>query len=369
LGRSARRTNFVVPIRLPMRALKTILIILLALLAILVVLGLTGPAQYRVERSIVLAGPPEPIYEQVRLLANQRDWGPWQALEKDQVRSIEGVDGTVGAVWKWSGDTVGTGRQEILALEPGRSVRTRLVFSFPVIGDMESGAAFTLEPQGDSTRVVWVMEGTNGFVGRIMGVFRDMDANLGPMFEQGLRNLGMRMQERAAVEAPVQQATLQVVAGERAPQLYLGIRKRVKWSELKTFFGSSFGQAMGIIQQAGVQPAGPPSAVYFEWDTLRQEADLLAGIPVAAGAKSKLKGMTLYEAPGGKTLQVAYRGGYNGIGAAHDAIDAQCSADGLTINVNVIEEYVTDPGLQPDSTQWLTNVIYLVDQAAPGATR
>lgn len=361
MDRSARRTNFVVPIRLPMRALKTILIILLALLAILVVLGLTGPAQYRVERSIVLAGPPEPIYEQVRLLANQRDWGPWQALEKDQVQSIEGVDGTVGAVWNWSGDTVGTGRQEITALEPGRSVRTRLVFSFPVIGDVESGAVFTLEPKGDSTRVVWAMEGTNGFVGRIMGVFGDMDANLGPMFEQGLSNLSARMQELSTAKVPVQQSTLQVVAGERAPRLYLGSRKRVKWSELKTFFGSSFGQAMGIIQQAGVQPAGPPSAVYFEWDTLRQEADLLAGIPVPASDKAKLKGMTLYEAPGGKTLQVAYRGGYSGIGSAHEAIDAQCRAEGRSLNVNVIEEYVTDPGQQPDSAQWLTNVIYLVD--------
>jgi len=42
-----------------MRALKTLLIILLSLLALLVVLGLMGPSTYRVERSTVVAAPPE----------------------------------------------------------------------------------------------------------------------------------------------------------------------------------------------------------------------------------------------------------------------------------------------------------------------
>jgi hypothetical protein len=30
------------------------------------------------------------------------------------------------------------------------------------------------------------------------------------------------------------------------------------------------------------------------------------------------------------------------------------------MNANVIEEYVTDPGTEPDSTKWLTNVVYLI---------
>lgn len=343
-----------------MRALKTVLIILLALVGILVILGLTGPKTYRVERGITLAATPDQVYEQVRLLANQRQWGPWQALDKDQVQAIEGTDGTIGAVWTWSGDTVGTGRQELVALDPGREVRTKLTFTFPVIGDMVSTGVFELEPRGDSTHLVWAMEGTNGFVGRIMGVFGDMDKELGPMFEQGLRNLQVVLAERAAEAQQARPVTMEVEVTERRPQLYLGVRKRVKWAELKAFYGASFGQAMGAVQAAGVQPVGPPSAVYFEWDEVAREADLLAGIPVPAEAKDKLKGMTLYEAPGGKAYQVVYRGGYSGVGVAHEAIEARRKADGAEFNVNVIEEYVTDPGQQPDSTQWITNVVYLV---------
>ena len=36
------------------------------------------------------------------------------------------------------------------------------------------------------------------------------------------------------------------------------------------------------------------------------------------------------------------------------------STEGVDLNANVIEEYVTDPGQEQDSTKWLTNVIYLI---------
>ncbi len=42
-------------------------------------------------------------------------------------------------------------------------------------------------------------------------------------------------------------------------------------------------------------------------------------------------------------------------------MDAHLKANNLSLNQVVIEEYITDPGAEPDSTKWHTNVIYLVN--------
>lgn len=341
-----------------MRALKTILIILLALVAILVILGLMGPNDFRVERSAVIKAPVEVVYANVSSLAGMDKWGPWKEMEHNMTATLSGSpDGQVGAISHWKSDE-SEGEQELAELEPNKSVKTKLRFISPWEANNE--ATYDLEAMGDSTKVTWGIQGQNNFMGKIMSVFMDMDKMVGPMFEKGLANLkGLAESEAtAAKEKPA--PSMEIASMDRPATLYFGERKRVKWSDLKAFYAENLMKSMGIIQKAGVQPIGAPSGVYFEWDEKNQEADLLAGIPVPSDAKAKLKGMTFYETPASKAYQIAYYGGYTGVGKAHEAMDAKMKADGVAMNANVVEEYVTDPGQEPDSTKWLTNVIYLI---------
>jgi effector-binding domain-containing protein len=64
----------------------------------------------------------------------------------------------------------------------------------------------------------------------------------------------------------------------------------------------------------------------------------------------------------GKAISVDHYGSYNGLQAAHDAIDKFAQANGLKTKMPVIEEYVTGPQMEPDSTKWLTRIYYLLDQ-------
>ena len=48
---------------------------------------------------------------------------------------------------------------------------------------------FTMVPQGDATEVTWAMYGPNLFVGKVLGLFLDMDRLIGKEFETGLSNL------------------------------------------------------------------------------------------------------------------------------------------------------------------------------------
>ena len=48
---------------------------------------------------------------------------------------------------------------------------------------------FTLEPQGDSTNVTWVMQGPMLYISKLITVFVNMDSMVGKDFEAGLANL------------------------------------------------------------------------------------------------------------------------------------------------------------------------------------
>ncbi len=346
-----------------MRALKTILIIVFAVLIILVILGLTGPGAYSVERSTTMAASPAVVYEYVSKLGHMKEWGPWQEMDKDQVQTIEGTDGTVGAVWSWKGDTVGTGSQRIVAMEPNKKVTCELHFIEPF--ESKSMVDYELEPSGDSTRMVWRMSGENNFMGRIMGVFMDMDEMIGPDFERGLVKL-KTVVEASHAEAMAAEAA-QTVDGYRietidnGEQVYIGTRnKKLKWSAMQPFFGAQFGASAAAVAAAKLELAGAPSAVYWEWNEQEQTADLMAAMPVNGDAETEVKGFTTHVIPAGRMLKVAYYGDYDGSMKAHMALDKYIKDKGLTHYGNVIEEYVTDPMAEPDTTKWLTNIYYQV---------
>ncbi|HRH70887.1 MAG TPA: SRPBCC family protein [Flavobacteriales bacterium] len=344
-----------------MRVLKTILIILLALVAIIAVLGFIGPDTYRYERSVTVNAPARLIYDNVRKFQKMNEWGPWKASDHDMVNTLTGVDGEIGSVWTWSGDTVGVGRQELVALVPDSSTRAKLTFTVPVIGDMESLSTFDLVPEGDGTKVTWGMEGETGFWGKVMGKFGDSDAEIGPMFEQGLAGLKAMSEAEAAAAKEAMTGGFVIETIERPETIYIGKRnKKVKWRDMGAFFASSFPAAGKAAGEARLEMVGAPSGVYFEWNEKDQTADLLAGMPVKAASDLKVPGMETVVVPASKVLHIPYYGAYEKVGAAHEAMDAYIKANNLTHYANVIEEYVTDPMTEKDTTKWLTNVYYLV---------
>ena len=346
-----------------MRALKTILIIVFAVLALWIILGLAGPGGYRVERGTTIGAAPEEVYRYVSMLGRMKEWGPWQEMDKDQVHTIEGTDGTVGAIWTWQGDTVGSGSQRIVALDPNKRVECELLFREPF--ESRSTVAFDLEPRGDSTRIVWSMSGENGFMGRIMGVFMDMEGMIGKDFERGLSTL-RRLAEQAHAEAAAEVAAntvngYRIEVMENGTQVYVGTRNtKLKWAAMEAFYGAQFGASAAAVSAAGLELAGPPCAIFWEWNEQDRTADLMAAMPVKGNDSTVVKGFTTHVIPAGRMLKVAYYGPYDGSMNAHLALDRYIKDKGMTQDGNVIEEYVTDPMAEPDTAKWLTNIYYQV---------
>lgn len=155
--------------------------------AILVVSVLVArqPSELHVRRSITMAAPPTAAFREVNCFPNWKDWSPWERVDPNLKRNYAGPPLGKGAVYAWAGNRdVGEGRLTILESTPSERIVMHTEFFQPCSGVFTT--EFTFRPDGESTVVSWTMSGSNGFMGRVMGVFLSMDRMIGDQFEKGL---------------------------------------------------------------------------------------------------------------------------------------------------------------------------------------
>jgi hypothetical protein len=171
--------------------LDTILIILAILaVAVVAVLGYaaTRPGTFRVQRSASIRAPASRIFPFINDFHAWAQWSPYEHRDPNMKRTFGPVTSGKGATYAWDGNkNVGAGHMEILDAPAPSRVTIKLDFIRPFEG--HNTAEFALEPQGDTTRVTWAMYGPNLYLGKVMGIFINMDKMIGKDFETGLANL------------------------------------------------------------------------------------------------------------------------------------------------------------------------------------
>lgn len=168
--------------------IKLMLIVIVAAIAGLLIFTATRPDTFRVERSTSIKAPPEKIFALINDLGVWRTWSPYEAKDPNMKRTLGGVTSGKGAVYEWDGDrNVGQGRMEIIDSTPSSKVAIKLDFLKPF--EAHNTAEFTLEPQGDNTKVTWAIYGPMPYVSKLMSVFFSMDSMIGQDFEVGLASL------------------------------------------------------------------------------------------------------------------------------------------------------------------------------------
>lgn len=76
---------------------------------------------------------------------------------------------------------------EITDVKENSKVEMALEFLKPF--KASNTTSLELTPDGDGTRVTWAMTGRKTLMTRVMGIFKSMDAMVGPDFEAGLATL------------------------------------------------------------------------------------------------------------------------------------------------------------------------------------
>ena len=102
--------------------------------------------------------------------------------------SYRGPNAGPGATFDFDGDkNVGKGSISIVPPRGPGMVSMKLDMLEPM--EAHNDIDFRLVPQGDATEVTWAMRGASPFLGKLMGIFIDMDKMIGKDFENGLASL------------------------------------------------------------------------------------------------------------------------------------------------------------------------------------
>jgi uncharacterized protein YndB with AHSA1/START domain len=165
-----------------------IAIVLVVAFAIVLVLAAAKPNTFSVRRETTVRVPPEKIFPLINDFHQWATWSPYENRDPAMKRTYSGATSGKGAVYAWDGNkSVGSGRMEILEAPAPAKVIIKLDFFRPFEG--HNTAEFTMLPQGDATRLTWLMHGPAPFMSKLMQVFMNMDKMIGKDFETGLANL------------------------------------------------------------------------------------------------------------------------------------------------------------------------------------
>jgi hypothetical protein len=171
--------------------LKKLLIVLACLAVVIVaILGYaaTRPDTFRVQRSTSVKAAPDKVFAYLIDFQKWGAWSPYEKLDPDMKKTLSGAANGKGSVYAWDGNSkAGKGRMEITESSAPTKVTLQLDFEKPF--QAHNVAEFTMVPKGDVTEVTWAMGGPTLFVGKVLGLFLDMDKMIGKDFETGLANL------------------------------------------------------------------------------------------------------------------------------------------------------------------------------------
>lgn len=160
-------------------------VVAVAVVGVLIAASLR-PDTYSIERSRVVPASVDRVAPYLTDLHQWITWNPWDEIEPTSHKEYSEPASGVGAWYTWQGEQLGSGRMEITGITP-TEVRYDLHFTAPM--DEQAVVIMRMAPEGEGTRVTWAMEGHNAFMGKVFGLFVNMDEMLGSDFSRGLENL------------------------------------------------------------------------------------------------------------------------------------------------------------------------------------
>lgn len=337
-----------------MKALKIIGGIVVALVVIYLIMCAIGPAKYDGSTSLEMDAPPNVVYDIVSDVTTWEEWIPWKEQDESMVLTMGKKTKGLGASYSWTSDRMGGGELVIVEATPPSSLKNQLTFegfegnSYGIWKFDEIGAS--------KTNVTWSMESENTIPFWMRGMML-MGESLEETFTRGLNDIKVIAEKKAKEMSAIPKTYRGFTINEITipSQNYITHREKIAMADMTKFFGTHFPpMAMAVAKTEG-QMTGMPRALYYEWDEENGMVDLAAAIPTAK--KMDVKGYKTIEIPAGKSLLIDYYGSYEDSGEAHYAIDDYMKEKGLEAEL-VMEEYVTDPGGEPDTSKWLTKIYY-----------
>ncbi len=256
----------------------------------------------------------------------------------------------VGAWYSWKGDdAVGSGKLTILESQPHSYIRSEMHFM-----DSEDPAFsdWRFEEAEGGTNVTWTFDAEMSGMGKWFGLM--METFLGPSYDQGLENLDSVASALPDVPlADVEEFQLEDI-------WYIGymIETDINGISESSTYAKGFGAVGGYIGQQGLQSTGMPMSIVHKFEP--ESVVIEMAIPVADSIAVP-DSLTLGRIPAGRALKLNHMGAYENLAETWEAFENYNAENQVRTRWYPYEVYVTDPGQEPDTSKWITEIVYPVE--------
>ena len=172
-----------------MKIVKTIGIAIVSLIALVLIAALFVSNDFDYEKSVVIDGPIDSVWQHTNSLAALEKWSPWNDYDPSMLKEFKGTDGKVGAMTSWDSkvENVGRGSQTITKIDSPSYFGTDLKFYSPF--ESEADGYIKLEAMGEQTKVTWGFNSEMPYPFNLMMVAMNADSTIGKDFALGLSKL------------------------------------------------------------------------------------------------------------------------------------------------------------------------------------
>jgi effector-binding domain-containing protein len=327
---------------------KKVLIVIGALLILFLILGIFMPKNVEVSQSRTINAPVQYVFNLLNNLKDSKQWNPFIMEDPD-------IELTYGQIWEgegaqltWKSSVVGNGSNIYTS-----SVKNQLIESDLLMEGMDTSFyAFQFkENEKKTTDLTWTMKSRLGFPYNALGfVFKYM---IKKSYRKGLDNIEKVVAQRMNNKIYNGHKINESLITERN---YALNRKVIKANEVRDFYSQSLGPIFQKIQSEGLTMTGKPVALYFNYDQIKQETDMAAGVPI--NIAREIKDLSFVNIAAQPAIQVDFTGDYSDLGPVHEAIKTYMMDRNLVKSGPAIEEYITDPIEEKDPKKYVTKIIY-----------
>ncbi len=316
-------------------------------IALIVIISFLLPSEVTVERTIVVDAPIEVVYSQVNDFHNWENWSPWAEKDPDMAIEYFGSEKGKDAKYCWEGDpeTVGKGCLTIVDNIDNASINTLLEFE----GMSPGNGSWKFEKISDGVKVTWAMTSSMDdypIIGRYFGLA--FDGMIGPDFEQGLSKI-------KSVSESMPAYSINISESQMPAMNYVSVRGSAKLEEISTKMEEMSGLMMAYIEKKNLKQAGPPFAI---WHTMGEEFEFTFAIQVDGNAGEGNEKVSTGSMEMFKCIKGDYYGAYEDMQGAYEDMEKYMKSNNLELKGESMEFYITDPMNEPDTSKWLTHIVY-----------
>lgn len=221
---------------------------------------------FSVSKSIVIDAPVEEVFDFIRDFKTWPEWSPWMVAEPDCSLTYD----SGGKGYRWEGDIIGSGGMNIVGEDrPGR-----IDYDLQFIKPWKSRAdvSFQFRSVEGGVEVTWTMDSALPFFMFFMK--NTMIAVIGMDYQRGLLRL------KARIETGSVPSKLSFGEKKFGPVRYLGIVSECSTEEIGPSMESGLGKMHAMLSETGIEPLGPPLAIYNKFDIVKGITRYTLAVPV-----------------------------------------------------------------------------------------